>query len=301
MATYAIGDIQGCHQQLVQLLSKIHFNQDSDQLWFTGDLTNRGPRSLETLRLIYSLRDNITVILGNHDLHLLATAYHHKHPGKKDTFSDILQAPDKQKLLDWLRHQSLIHQDKILNVTMIHAGIHPGWSIAKAKTLSLEVEKILQHNEKHIGFYEHMYGDKPVQWSDGLNSWSRLRFITNVLTRSRYYDGSDRLHLNPKGMPGTQAQGYYPWYEIEHRKSRDERIIFGHWSTLDFTVDIYAKHNVFPIDTGCLWGGKLTALRIDVEPFERIQINCPTLQKPGGYNVQGHTNTAMHDPHGRGR
>jgi len=282
MATYAIGDVQGCYQQLEQLLEKIHFNHDTDRLWFTGDLVNRGPHSLKTLRLIHSLRDNATVVLGNHDLHLLATAYHHKRPGKKDTLEDLLDAPDLYDLLHWLRHQPLIHHDSDLNVTMLHAGIHPNWSISKALSLAAEVEKILQDDESHIGFYRHMYGDKPHQWTDNLNSWSRWRFITNVFTRLRYCDKSGKLSLGPKGTPGTQPDNTHPWYEISDRVSRSEAIIFGHWSTLDFTNDIYTRHNVFPIDTGCLWGGKLTAMRIDITPFERIALDCPESQKPNG-------------------
>ena len=283
MATYAIGDIQGCCQQLEQLLEKIQFSRNDDQLWFTGDLINRGPHSLDTLRLIHSLRDNVTVVLGNHDLHLLATAYHHKHPGKKDTLDELLDAPDLYQLLDWLRLQPLIHHDSDLNITMLHAGIHPDWSISKAQSLASEVEKILQSNDKHIGFYQHMYGDKPYQWSEKLNSWPRLRYITNILTRVRYCDLTGKISLSPKGTPGTQPDGYFPWYEIKNRASKNDKIIFGHWSTLDYKSDIYTKHNVYPIDTGCLWGGKLTALRIDVEPFERIELDCPTSQKPNDF------------------
>jgi len=291
MATYAIGDIQGCYQQLEQLLNKIQFNSDTDKLWFTGDLINRGPDSLATLRLLYSLRDNVTTVLGNHDLHLLATAFHHKRPGKKDTLTEILEAPDRLQLLDWLRHQPLIHHDSDLDVTILHAGIHPDWSIAKAQALSSEVLQILRDDTQYVRFYQHMYGDKPNQWSEKLNSWPRFRFITNVLTRLRYCDTSGRLALGPKGAPGTQAEGFHPWYEIENRVSRNDRIIFGHWSTLDYESDIYTKHNVFPIDTGCLWGGKLTALRIDVEPFVRIQLDCPVSKKPTGLSKTKKKNT----------
>ena len=301
MATYAIGDIQGCYQQLEQLLNNIQFDQKTDRLCFTGDLVNRGPDSLKTLRFIRSLEGSANVVLGNHDLHLLATAYHHKRPGKKDTLDDLLDAPDLFELLGWLRHQPLLHHDSTLKVTMIHAGLHPDWSIDKAQSLASEVEDILSDDDKHIGFYQHMYGDKPQQWSDNLNGWSRLRFITNALTRLRYCDATGKPTLNPKGTPGTQPDGFLPWYEIENRMSLNDKVIFGHWSTLDFTDDIYTRHNVYPIDTGCLWGGKLTALRIDVEPFERITLDCPMSQKPAGNDVHGRTNTAMHDPHGRGR
>ena len=244
MATYAIGDIQGCYQQLKSLLNKINFNTDRDSLWFTGDLINRGPDSLETLRFIYSIRDNISVVLGNHDLHLLATAYHHKHPGKKDTLAEMLDAPDLFILLDWLRQQPLIHHDSDLDVAMLHAGIHPKWSIDRAIKLSREVEETIQDYKKHLGFYQHMYGDKPHDWSDDLTGWTRLRYITNAFSRMRYCDPTGSLALNPKGAPGTQPEGYLPWYEVKERVSRDTRIIFGHWSTLDYTSDIYLKYNV---------------------------------------------------------
>ncbi len=282
MAIYAIGDIQGCYDELIQLLEKINFKDDRDQLWFTGDLVNRGPKSLQTMRMIRAMDANATVVLGNHDLHLLATAYDHLKPGKKDTLDAVLQAPDRGELFEWLRFRPLIHVDNDLDLAMVHAGLHPDWSIGKAQSLAHEVESILR-SDKHIDFYKHMYGDKPRIWSDTLNGWSRLRFITNIFTRLRYCDKAGRTSMNTKGAPGTQPKGLHPWFEIKNRRSKNSQIIFGHWSTLA-QLNGYSYCNVYPLDTGCLWGGKLTAMRIDEKPFTRISINCPESQKPKSKN-----------------
>jgi len=278
MATYAIGDIQGCYDELKQLLNKINFNADKDKLWFTGDLVNRGPKSLETLRLIHSMGENAIVVLGNHDLHLLATFFDHERPGKKDTFHDILNAPDKDQLMQWLRALPLVHIDKDSGLSMVHAGMHPEWSIEKAQSLAKEVETILQ-NEEHIEFYQHMYGDKPLMWSDDLEGWSRIRYITNILTRLRYCTPEGKINLGSKREPGTQPAGYHPWFSLEHRASRNTPIIFGHWSTLVLNKSMDYP-NVYPLDTGCLWGGTLTAMRIDIEPYTSYQVNCRKLAKP---------------------
>ena len=278
MATYAIGDIQGCYDELSRLLDKINYDDTRDRLWFTGDLVNRGPKSLKTLRFIRSMGDKATTVLGNHDLHLLATAYDHLKPGKKDTIDDILSAPDREELYDWLRSRPLIHRDDALELTMVHAGLHPEWSISQAKKLAGEVESVLR-SDRHVEFYKHMYGDKPGRWSDDLDGWSRLRFITNIFTRLRYCDKTGKTGLGAKGAPGTQPEGLHPWFEIESRRSKDEQIIFGHWSTLALLGD-YSYPNVYPLDSGCLWGGRLTALRIDVRPFTRTTVGCPQVQKP---------------------
>ncbi|UCB53948.1 MAG: symmetrical bis(5'-nucleosyl)-tetraphosphatase [Thiotrichales bacterium] len=278
MAIYAIGDIQGCYDELKQLLEKIQFKDDRDQLWFTGDLVNRGPKSLQTLRMIKAMDANVTAVLGNHDLHLLATAYDHLKPGKKDTLDEILDAPDREELLHWLRSRPLMHVDRKLDVVMLHAGLHPAWSIEQAQSLAHEVETVLQSDD-HVSFYRHMYGDKPRNWSNKLNGWPRLRFITNIFTRLRYCDENGKSRLSAKGAPGTQPQGLRPWFEIDTRRSKDNRIIFGHWSTLALLKD-YPYSNVYPLDTGCLWGGRLTALRIDETLYNRTSIACPETQKP---------------------
>jgi len=278
MATYAIGDVQGCFDELKRLLTQINFNSDRDQLWFCGDLVNRGPQSLETLRFIRSLEDNAITVLGNHDLHLLATAYDHRKSGKKDTLDSILQADDASELLQWLRHQHLVFHDKEKNITLLHAGIHPNWSISKALELAKEVENILQSNN-HLNFYKHMYGDKPDAWDDNLSGWSRYRFITNILTRLRYCDATGKPALNAKGAPGTQAEHLLPWYEVPNRQSQNDTIIFGHWSTLPH-AGLSSINNTYAIDSGCLWGGLLTAVRIDDESFEYSRLPCPGAQKP---------------------
>ena len=279
MATYAIGDIQGCYDELRALLVKIQFKPDCDRLWFCGDLINRGPRSLQTLRFIHSIKDNSHIVLGNHDLHLLATAYSHRHPGKKDTLSEILDASDASNLLEWLRFQPLAHYDSELQLLMVHAGLHPDWSLDKTLLLAREVESVIQ-GKQHIDFYKHMYGDKPKNWDDSLQSWSRYRFITNIFTRLRYCDMNGQPALNAKGAPGTQAEGLLPWFEIPHRRTRQQAIIFGHWSTLP-QAGRTAINNTYPLDSGCLWGGSLTAMRIDDGSFRYSRHDCPGAQKPG--------------------
>lgn len=278
MAIYAIGDVQGCYDELKQLLDKINFKQDRDRLWFTGDLVNRGPKSLKTLRMIHAMGENAVVVLGNHDLHLLATAHDHFKPGKKDTLDDILTAPDRDKLYEWLRFRPLMHVDDDLGLVMVHAGLHPDWTIDQAQSLAHEVESVLR-SDKHIAYYRHMYGDKPRKWSNKLKGWSRLRFITNVFTRLRYCDASGAISLSTKGAPGTQPKGLHPWFEIEHRRSQNDQIIFGHWSTLAL-VNEQPYINVYPLDTGCLWGGLLTAMQIDTIPFTKTTLDCPQSQKP---------------------
>lgn len=278
MATYAIGDVQGCFDELKALLTQINFNSDHDQLWFCGDLVNRGPKSLETLRFIRSLEDNALTVLGNHDLHLLATAFDHQQPGKKDTFDSMLNADDADELFDWLRRRPLLHHDAEKNITLLHAGIHPHWSISKAQQLANEMEQVLQ-SDNHINFYKHMYGDKPFTWDDELTGWPRYRFITNILTRLRYCDKDGKPSLGAKGEPGSQADHLIPWYQVPGRKSKNDTIIFGHWSTLPH-AGFSGINNAYAIDSGCLWGGALTAMRIDVQPFEYFRLNCPGAQKP---------------------
>ncbi len=279
MATWAIGDIQGCFDEFKALLDKIRFRPDCDRLWLTGDLVNRGPQSLQTLEFLYALSDNLNVALGNHDLHLLATAFDHQKPGRKDTLDELLASPRSSPLLQWLRQQPLLHMDEHLDVCMVHAGLHPQWSIDKAAVLAREVEAILQ-SDRHIEFYRHMYGDKPAQWSDELNGWQRSRFITNMLTRIRYFKTDGSVALQAKGAPAKNA-GLIPWFDMPDRASASQHIIFGHWSTLALVNRDYP--NVSPIDTGCLWGGRLTALRIDERPFTSMAIHCTAAQKPESF------------------
>ena len=273
MAVYAIGDVQGCFNELQILLKQINFSSDKDILWFAGDIINRGPYSLQTLRFIKSLDANAVTVLGNHDLHTLAVANGRGKQGKKDTIKDILEAPDRDILLDWLMHRPLMHFDQQLNVCLVHAGIHPQWNIEQALVHAGEVEAALQGTKSHE-FFHHMYGDKPPKWSDKLDGWDRLRFITNVFTRMRYCDEKGRLSLRDKGAPGNQPDGIIPWFLVKKRKTLSNRIIFGHWSTLP-NPNI---ENLYPLDTGCLWGGKLTAIKVDETMNQRIQVECPQSQ-----------------------
>ena len=275
MAVYAIGDIQGCYEELQSLLELIQFNPQRDQLWFAGDLVNRGPKSLETLRFIKGLGDRAASVLGNHDLHLIAAA--HGYPINPDdhTLDAILRAPDRDELIDWLRRQPLLHHDDTLGYTMIHAGLPPQWDLALAQQCAHEVESALR-GDNVVDFIEHMYGNKPRHWSNKLSGWKRMRFTVNCLTRLRFCDDQGRLALKYKGPPGSQPPEYRPWFELPDRKSRDLNIVFGHWSTLGKRDD----PGIFPLDTACLWGGELTALRLDTTP-QWFGLPCSGRQTPG--------------------
>lgn len=268
MATYAIGDIQGCFDQLQALLDKIEFRRERDRLWFAGDLVNRGPKSLETLRFIRDLGDAAVAVLGNHDLHLLAVAGGHVQPRRRDHLDDVLQAPDREALLEWLRHCPLLHHDAGSGYTLVHAGLPPQWDLQQAQACAQEVETTL-HGTDCQAFFAHMYGNEPDQWSESLRGWERLRFITNCLTRLRYCDLDGRLHLGASGPPGSQPPGYLPWFEVPGRASASMHIVFGHWSTLGPRND----PGIYPLDTGCVWGAQLTALRL--EDRRLFSVPCP--------------------------
>ena len=274
MALYAIGDIQGCYTSLRQLLAAISFDEWRDVLWFVGDVVNRGPESLETLRFIKSLGARAVTVLGNHDLHLLAVAAGIDKLKGSDTFEPILAAPDRDELLDWLRRQPLLHVDDASGFALLHAGLPPQWTIAQALRCSSEVEAMLR-GPQHREFFQHMYGDQPDHWDDELQGWDRLRFIVNCFTRLRYVDDAGRTMLKAKGAPQDNAH-LTPWFRAAGRKSREQRIVFGHWSTLGLVME----HNVFALDTGCVWGGALTALRLDVDPPRPISIDCLAAQSP---------------------
>lgn len=278
MAIYAIGDVQGCFQELTALLEKIQFNFNEDTLWFAGDLVNRGPHSLEVLRFVKQLGDKAVTVLGNHDLHLLAIAHGHSKLRKDDTLKPILNAKDRDQLLSWLRHRPLMHFDKKLNIGLIHAGLPPQWTVKQAQGYSLEVEEALSR-KNYKSFFANMYGNQPDLWSNSLSGWDRLRFITNCFTRLRYLDGKGRLCLKAKGPVDSQSNGHIPWFQHSERRSKGKkRLVFGHWSTLGF----YDQEGVVAIDTGCVWGGKLTAVRLDlgVEELPVIQLECKGARKP---------------------
>lgn len=275
MATYAIGDIQGCFKPLQELLTKINFDPQKDTLWFTGDLVNRGPESLETLRYIKNLGDAAITVLGNHDLHLLAVSEgHEKFQHDSDTLNPILQAEDREELLSWLRHQPLVHHDELLNMSMVHAGLPPQWDLDQARVASKEVEDVLR-SENYLDFFNHMYGNLPDVWNENLKGHDRLRFIVNCFTRLRFCNEKGKLALSAKGEPGTQPQGLIPWYQVPNRQSQNNTILFGHWSTLG----LHRDDNVVALDTGCLWGGELTALRL--EDNQVFSLNCEQFMQPG--------------------
>jgi len=261
MPNYAIGDIQGCFDSLKDLLKKFNFDESKDTLWLTGDLVNRGPKSLETLRFIKNLKGNHRIVLGNHDLHLLSVASN-AHPGfKEDTFQDILKAPDRDELIAWLSNQPLIQHDKNLGFTMIHASLAPDWDLDIALQLSKEIEDVIQSDNAFL-FFEKMYGDTPIKWTDELTGFNRLRCITNYFTRGRAvtFDGS--LSLKYAGKKNDIPDNLTPWFKLPNRKNADLKIIFGHWAALGGVTD---TPNTYALDTGCVWGYKLTAMRLEDE------------------------------------
>ncbi len=269
MSVYAIGDIQGCYDSLQLLLQKIKFNPDKDTLWFAGDLVNRGDKSLKTLRYIKSLGDSAITVLGNHDLHLLAIANGIKPLGQNNTLRKILNAKDRDDLLDWLRIQPLMHIDKKLGYVLVHAGITPGWSIKKALKYAAEVEKVLRSDD-YLSLLRYMYGDTPRRWKKNLKGEKRLRYIINSFARIRYCTASGALDFRAKGRPGQQKQGLIPWFEAPNSKNFDVRIIFGHWSALGYSE----TDNVISLDTGCVWGGRLTAIKLKKNKTKCISIKC---------------------------
>jgi bis(5'-nucleosyl)-tetraphosphatase (symmetrical) len=254
---YAIGDLQGCDQELRALLKLLKFSADRDRLWFVGDLVNRGPGSLETLRLVRALGDNAIVVLGNHDLHLLAVAHGAERKRKSDTLDALLSAPDRDALLGWLSTRALAHAEG--SDLMVHAGLVPQWSARQALSLAREVEAALARDPRAL--FAHMYGNEPDRWRDDLKGEERLRFVINVLTRLRVCTPAGRVDLTMKGEPPPPPSPLRPWFEIENRQSRDARIIFGHWSALGFVQ----RDGVVGLDTGCVWGGALTAFDLDRE------------------------------------
>lgn len=267
MSNYVIGDIQGCYDELQSLLGLIHFNKTTDRLWITGDLVNRGPKSLDVLRFFKTLGSQHQIVLGNHDLHLLAVSLGVAQPKPGDTLDAILGAPDREELLEWLRHCSLLKHDKALNCVMTHAGIPPMWGLAQAKSLALEVEAIL-HGDNPKVFFEHMYGNQPDLWRDDLAGFERLRCITNYLTRMRFCYADGRLDLNYKGEIAGKPTDLYPWFELPNRMFINEKILFGHWAALNGKTGL---SDVIALDTGCVWGNKLTALRLeDMQVFTTV-------------------------------
>jgi bis(5'-nucleosyl)-tetraphosphatase (symmetrical) len=268
MATYAIGDIQGCLEPLQCLLKKIAFNPAKDKLWLAGDLINRGPNTLATLRYLYKLRDSITIVLGNHDLHFIAVYYGQRKQGKNDTLSELLRAPDCADLVYWLRQQKLVHHDSELAFTMVHAGIPPQWNLPEALARAAEVEVVLQSDAPEE-FLAGMYGNSPSRWNYDLVGIERLRVITNYFTRMRFCSASGELELQTKESADAAPAGFSPWFSFLNRKMRSDKIIFGHWAALEGNTK---TNNIYALDTGCVWGGSLTALCLEDETY--FSCNC---------------------------
>ena len=276
MARYAIGDIQGCFDELKALLERCHYSADRDELWFVGDLVNRGPKSLETLRFVRSLGAGATVVLGNHDLHLLALAFGSKRkPKDGDTLDEVLEARDRDQLLEWLSGRPLAVFDEPRGDFLVHAGLVPEWSPRFAAQLAREVEAVLRDDARSL--FDAMYGNKPEKWSDELRGMDRLRFAINVFTRMRYCRRDGTLDLKVKDAPGEQPTELLPWFDVPGRRSRDVRVICGHWSTLG----LVRRRDLLALDTGCVWGGALTAVNLDAE-VAPVQSACAAHQDPGG-------------------
>ena len=276
MAVWAIGDLQGCYDPTRRLLDAIGFDPAQDRLWFCGDLVNRGGESVETLRLVHSLRDNVVSVLGNHDLSLLAIAERREEDQRKVNadLQGVLFAPDRDVLLDWLRACPLLHVDRDLGWMMLHAGLAPRWTTELAERHASEIERKLR-NGGYRKLLRNMYGDRPA-WSPNLAGPDRDRAIINIFTRMRYCAPKGRIAFEEKGQPGTQQPGLYPWYEVPGRAERDLKIVCGHWSTLG----LFIGHGVHAIDTGAVWGGKLTALQLDADTLRIVQVPGRDVQPP---------------------
>ena len=270
MAQYAIGDLQGCYDPFRRLLDKIEFDPASDRLWLTGDLVNRGPKSRKTLRFVRSLGASAITVLGNHDLHLLTLAHDVKFKQSRfDALYKILGGEDCDELLDWLRKQPLAHYSKKLNTLMVHAGVPPQWTVRKTLKRAAEVEAIL-HGDDYDAVLENLYGNKPDKWSGKLTGVKRLRFIINALTRMRMIDPEGRIDFTHTGPPTTAAKGLTPWFAAPGAKWHGTRIVFGHWSALGLIVNT----QLVAVDTGCVWGRQLTAVKLTKKP-RVTAVQCP--------------------------
>ena len=281
MSLYCIGDLQGCHLPFQRLLEKIDFSASRDTVFLLGDLVNRGPDSLGLLRHLMALGDAAQCLLGNHDLHLLALWQGVRTPGRHDTVQDVLQAPDREALLDWLRHRAMALQRH--GWLMVHAGVLPQWTAAQTLVLAAEVEQALRGPDLK-SFLTAMYGNAPSQWHDRLAGSDRLRVIVNALTRLRFCTPDGVMDFASKDGAGAKPPGFLPWFEVPGRASQGTPMAFGHWSTLmkDARQIKGLRNNTLPLDTGCVWGGCLTAARLGATAgeFELIAVKCEQAQQP---------------------
>jgi len=275
MSVYAVGDLQGCLQPLQCLLKEVAFDPAKDRLWLVGDLVNRGPQSLATLRFLYAMRDSLICVLGNHDLHLLAVAHNRERLKKADTLQEILDAPDRDELLNWLRQQPLLHYDAERDTLLVHAGIPPQWTLNKALKRAAEVQDALRDDTRLPLFLEGMYGNQPARWDKGLRGIERLRVITNYLTRMRFCSADGSLELKSKEGLDSAPAGFAPWFSYANRKTRKHKIIFGHWAALEGRC---SQPNLFALDSGCVWGGAMTLLNLD--SGAKHLCHCHAQQRP---------------------
>jgi len=273
MATYAIGDVQGCHQSLERLLETIRFDPAADRLWFVGDLVNRGPGSADTLRFVIGLGDRAVTILGNHDLHLLTVAEGFARKHRSDTLDEILDAPDREAMLAWLRGCPLMHREGAY--AMVHAGLLPQWTLDQALALAAEVQAVLAGPD-YRDLLARMYGNQPDAWRDDLAGHDRLRVVINAMTRMRLCTPEGRMEFSHKSGLSGLPEGYLPWFDVRGRRSHGATLVCGHWSALG----LYVGDDVVGLDTGCLWGGALSALRL--EDRRMFQVPCPALADPAG-------------------
>lgn len=269
-----VGDVQGCHAALLRLLAEAGFSPSRHRLVVLGDLVNRGPDSPATLRLLRGFGDAATCLLGNHDLHLLAVAHGVRRLHRGDSFGDVLEAPDRAPLLDWLAQQKLAHLEA--GWLCVHAGVVPQWGVQSTLELADEVHGVLRGPELP-GFLAQMYGNEPSVWSDGLQGIDRWRFVINVLTRIRFCTDDGRLEFETKDGTGAAPPGYRAWFDIPHRATQGQPVAFGHWSTLGL-ID---RPDLLALDTGCVWGGALSAMRVDGGRRELIQVRCEQTRRPG--------------------
>lgn len=284
MALYLIGDVQGCDAALQRLLDTLAFSPSRDTLFMLGDLVNRGPDSAAVLRRLMGYGKAAQCLLGNHDLHLLAVAHGVRKPRRKDTLDGILDAPDRQAMLHWLRHQRMAILETVDNkeLLMVHAGVLPAWTASKTIALAQEVEAVLQSDDAG-DFFHAMYGDAPVAWSDTLTGTDRIRVVVNALTRLRFCSAEGVMEFDTKDSAHAAPLGYMPWFAVPGRKTASVTVAFGHWSTLGWL----GRTDVLSMDTGCVWGGALSALRVEAQgngkPWvtELIQVPCEQAQKPG--------------------
>jgi bis(5'-nucleosyl)-tetraphosphatase (symmetrical) len=274
MAVYAVGDIQGCFSALENLIGQIRFDPTKDTLWFVGDLVNRGPNSLAVVRWVKALGPSAIVVLGNHDLHLLAAAEGARPLREDDTFQDVLAAADREDLLQWLRRRPLLHRED--NFVLVHAGLLPEWTVDEAAKLAHEVEQVLRGPDYKV-LLQGMYGSSPRQWSADLTGMARYRLIINALTRLRFCRLDGEMDFKQNGPPETAPQGFFPWFAVPNRRSREAVIVSGHWAALGLRV----ADDLLALDSGCVWGGSLTAVRLEDRKVFQVSCGKATSQKEG--------------------